>query len=85
MVASTVVLIDDDDEPILDDSGEFILLFSCGGVGGENPIEDISDLVLKKLYAMVMEVQAPKAAADVLNRFQDDGRKRGRSSDESGA
>ena len=70
-VASTMVLIDEEENALMDpDTGEFIPLFSIDGVGGEMPIEDLSDLLLKHFYELVMEVQAPKAAADVLNRFQ---------------
>ena len=70
-VASMMVLIDEDDAPITDpDTGQFVPLFSRNGVGGEVPIEEMSDLVLSDLYNMVQEVQAPSAAADMLNEFQ---------------
>ena len=75
-VASTVVVIDNEtEEPLIDPkTKQFIPLFSYNGMGGEYPIEDISDLVLVGLYNAVMEVQAPAAAAEMLNRFQDGSR-----------
>ena len=70
-VASMMVLIDEEDEPIIDpDTGQYVPLFSRNGVGGEVPIEEMSDLVIGDLYRMVEEVQAPSAAADMLNEFQ---------------
>ena len=70
-VSSMMVLIDEDDEPVIDpDTGQYVPLFSRNGVGGKVPIEEMSDLVLGDLYQMVEEVQAPSAAADMLNEFQ---------------
>ena len=78
-VASMVVVIDEDtEEPLIDPkTRQFIPLFSYGGVGGEYPIEDISDPVLVDLYDAVMEVQAPAAAAAMLNQFQNGSRDTG--------
>ena len=86
MVASMVVEIDEEtDEPVLDDEGNFIPVFSYNGIGGEIPIEDQSDIMLNVLYSAVQEVQAPAEAADALNRFQNGSRKRGRRTKKSGA
>ena len=86
MVASMVVEIDEEtDEPVLDDEGNFIPVFSYNGIGGEIPIEDQSDIMLNVLYSAVQEVQAPTEAADALNRFQNGSRKRGRRTKKSGA
>ena len=77
LVASTMVVINEDDEPLIDpETGQFIPLFSLNGVGGEMPIEEIDDLTLMDLYEATKEVQAPAAAAAVLNQFQESGRKR---------
>lgn len=77
MVASTVVVIDENDEPLINqNTGQYIPLFSLNGVGGDFPIEHLDDLTLLDLYDAVKEVQAPEAAAAVLNQFQEGSPKR---------
>ena len=74
LVASTVIVINKKEEPLIDpETGQFIPLFSLNGVGGEVPVEEIDDLTLLDLYDAAKEVQAPAAAAAVLNQFQDSG------------